>query len=184
MCWSILLFALREAADEDSLNAKRRAQRKAEKKREASETVAAKESGGVLGSDLDALASENDLGDLINASFKKLVDANASWLTNVMQDATEFAKTHFPRLKQTIDHALQSHDSPSTPSPHSLPGLFAANLWPSLRNRGWTAETIVEGEFSGTRLYAFAGKLVGPFELLTPVLMKPSCIFSHLSWSS
>jgi hypothetical protein len=168
MCWSMLLFALREAADEDALNAKRRAERRAEKKREASETDAmastANESGGVLGSNLDALAGQNDLGELLNVSFKKLVDANASWLTKVMEDATEFAKIHLPRSKNAIKHALQSHDPPSNPAPQSLQALFAANLWPSLRSRGWTAETIVEGEFSGLRRYAHAGKEVGYLE--------------------
>lgn len=165
MCWAMLLFTLREAADEDALNAKRRAERKAQKQREAREAeatdTAAKESGGVLGSDLDALAGQNDLGDQLKVSFKKLVDANASWLTKVIQDAVVFAKAYPPRSKNAMERALQSHHSSESPSaPQSLPSLFVANLWPSLKSRGWTAEVIVDGEFSGTTCYTHSGKEV------------------------
>lgn len=164
MCWSLLLFILREVADDDARNAKRREQRKAEKEREASEVetteAAAKESGGVLGSDLGTQADQNDMADKLAESFKKLVDSNESWLSLAIQDATTFAGANLPRSKNALQRALRSRSPNESSTPQSLPTLFAANLWPSLKSRGWTTSTIVDGEFSGTICYSYMGKEV------------------------
>jgi hypothetical protein len=163
MCWAMLLFSIREAADDDALNAKRRAQRKAEKQREASEAeaadAAAKESGGVLGSNLDELADQNDLGEQLSVSFKKLIDANATWLPKALQDATDYAKAHPPRTRNAVARSLRSH-SEGPAAPQSLQTLFAANMWPSLKSRGWTAVSVVDGEFGGTVCYSYSGNEV------------------------
>lgn len=163
MTWAMLLFSMREAAEDDAHSAKRRAERKAEKQRIASETDVeasiAKESGGILGTNLDELAGKNDLGDQFNVSFRRLADTNASWLTMAIQDATEYAIAHTPRSKNAVDRAHQSNASNS--APQSLETLFVSNLWPSLKCRGWTAEVIVDGQFSGTTCYSHSGKEVG-----------------------
>ena len=166
MSWAMLLFLIREAAEEDALNAKRRAQRKAEKQLNANGAevadAVATEGGGVLGSNLDELAERNDLGDQLVVSFKKLVDANASWLSKVFQDATEYANSHPHRSKNAFERAVHSHNSAEVNNvKQSLPSLFVANLWPSLKSRGWTAEVTVEGEFAGTTCYVHDGNEVG-----------------------
>lgn len=170
MSWAMLLFSVREAAEEDALNARRRAQRKAEKQLDANQAeaadTAAKEGGGVLGSNLDELAGQNDLGDQLPVSFRKIVDGHSSWLAKVVQDAVEYANSHPHRSKSTLDRAVHSQNSSEiSTSPQSLTSLFVANLWPSLKTRGWAAEVMVEGEFAGTTCYTFQGKEVSRLSL-------------------
>jgi len=186
MCWSMLLFCIHESADDDALSAKRRAVRKAEKQREASEAeasdAAAKESGGVLGSNLDALVGQNDLREQLTASFKRLVDMNASWLPKVIQDAKQYASAHTHRSKNAVERALESqHSNRSAGAPQSLASLFGANLWPSLKARGWTAAQIVDGEFGGTTCYVHAGKEVSHLERLIFAVDDLESRLSHFS---
>jgi hypothetical protein len=162
MCWSMLLFTLREAADEDALNAKRRAERAAAKKRESDGALAPdkQENGGVLGADSDMLVQEKEADNTqLEACFKKLVHSNVSWLNKVVQDASAFAETNSPRSKSALKHAMKSHlPVESSAAQKGAISLFVENIWPSLKTRGWTAEVLNEGEFSGTTCYVHAGR--------------------------
>lgn len=161
MCWSVLLFTLRESAEEEALKAQKRDQRKAEKERAAQEieasVAAAMVNGGVLGSDPKPQPDQNDLENKLDEMFRKMAAANGSWLTTVIKDATDYAKTHSPRTKKSLSRMLHSQSTGEEGGPQSLGSLFAANLWPSLKSRGWTTTEDVD---SGNKLFVYDGKEV------------------------
>ena len=75
----MLLLTLRQAADEDAVNVKRRAERAAARKREfdGAQAPEQQENGGVLGADLDVLAREKEADySLLCTALKKGVNGN------------------------------------------------------------------------------------------------------------
>ena len=91
----MLLLTLRQAADEDAVNGKRRAECAAARKREfnGAQALEQQENGGVLGADSDILVWEKEADySLLCTALKKWVNANISWLYQVVQDANIFAK--------------------------------------------------------------------------------------------
>ena len=91
----MLLLTLQQAADEDAVNGKRRAERAAARKHEfdGAQALEQQKSGGVLGTDSDVLAREKEADySLLCTALEKWVNANISWLYQVVQDANIFAK--------------------------------------------------------------------------------------------
>lgn len=77
----------------------------------------------------------------------------------MVQDANIFAESNLPRTKSALNRALKPHlPAESSTAQKSFISLFVENIWPSLRTRGWTAEVLTEGEFSGATCYVYSGK--------------------------
>jgi hypothetical protein len=163
MCWSILLVALCEVAEEDAAQTKRRAERAAEKKRDADEDdVNPPSLGGVLAVPIDAMLSDGDTAALIQKCFDKLWMASASWATPVMQDALEFAKSCQPRSEEVLSQALQNAAGPKSPMKHDeITTKFVQTIWPSLKSRGWKAQVLMEGPSAGSTQYSYNETKVG-----------------------
>ena len=87
------------------------------------------------------------------------MNANISWLYQVVQDANIFAEANLPRTQNTLKHAMKPHLPAETSTAHKgVVSLFAENLWPSLRTCSWTAVVLNEGEVIGETCYVYSGK--------------------------
>ena len=149
MCWSLLLLTIWEAARDDAVGAKKRAERAAEKKREQDGE------GGNLDVATDALTSDDELRE---ASFRKHWHQNLSWVQAVLEDAVAYARTNKARTQDTLDHS--KHEN-------KISSLFYSSLWPSLKGRGWKEEAVSHGkhftydEYRVSSSYCFCVRFIG-----------------------
>lgn len=149
LCWAFLLTTIREAANDEFENAKKRAMRAAEKK---IEEEGKNENGdsGVLGQ-TEAFQSAAASVD-VAVCFKKLWDTHRPWMENVLHDAVSYARAHSPRSKEALLRSIRSVASRSDDGEKKEPNaVFAQNVWPALRSRGWKAELIESEKGSTTR---------------------------------
>lgn len=164
MAWALVLTVLVEAALVDSVALAKRAQRTAEKQREISESsTASKKDGGVLvfGNALDSpLPSKKEL---IEVSFKKLLDSNNSWLGPIFQDAVDYCKEATPRDPTVIARLLLPNTAELVPGNDSVTQEFA-KIWKSLQNRGWKAVLITDGPLSGQSVFSFKNESFGSID--------------------
>lgn len=153
MCWSLVLFSLREVVDDDVREVARRAQRAAEKKRESEDGAPPPtDDGGVLGSATEPTVAEKARKEeQIDISFRKCWDANSSWASKALEDAIEYAKAHSPRKEEQIQELLDTHKSHGDKSEKKKPtppltAAFNKNIWSALNSRGWRDEPIFDSE--------------------------------------
>jgi hypothetical protein len=155
MCWSLVLMTIREAADDDVLASKRKAEKAAEKKREAEGKDESLE-GGILGNNAPPVQPLENL----DSCFEKLWKTHKAWIEEAVGHAQEFAASHPPRPKQTLDRALHvGTPRNQTESMKGVNAVFVENVWPALRSRGWKVEMSPTDEGDVTK-YAFGDKKV------------------------
>lgn len=158
MCWSLLLVSLCEVAEDDAAQSKKRAARAAEKKRDIEDDPM---EGGVLAAPKDTESSE-DAKVLVQKCFDKLWLANASWAASVIKDALQFARNSQPRSDEVLSRVLRHAAGVSAPMKQDeITTKFVQTVWPSLKNRGWKAQQVLEGANAGKTQYSFEGKQVG-----------------------
>ncbi|CAB9496158.1 CHD3-type chromatin-remodeling factor PICKLE [Seminavis robusta] len=156
MCWSILLTALCEIADEDAAHIKRRAVRAAEKKRDAPDGSSEQALGGVLAASKGDSASDPNNEESVQKCFDKLWIANASWAVIVLKDALAFAASTEPRSDEVLSRTVQTTEAPAKKD--DISAKFAQSVWPSLKSRGWKAEILTDGANAGKTQYKYDGK--------------------------
>lgn len=160
MCWSILLICLLETAEEECLAAKKKAERAEQKKlaAEGNPRLPPVPDGGVL-VNTPSVDSNAIQPHELEAAFVKLLETNASWAPQTIKDANLFASTASPRSKTDLDQALLAYTGKELiVSQGSVTSMFAGNIWPSLKSRGWTSRTETEGSAKGKTLYVHDSK--------------------------
>lgn len=155
MCWSTLLVAICEFAEDDASSTQRRAVRAAEKKREADSEASPTVQGGVLAGSQQGVSVEEKEA-LVQKCFDKLWASNSAWASRAMKDALVFAKNGVPRSEETVARVLRNAATPMKQD--EITTKFVQTVWPSLKNRGWKATVISEGSNSGKTQYDYDGK--------------------------
>ena len=135
----------------------RRRKRELEPKNEAREMDA---HGGVLAQVPARELSVEQEAAIVTDAFDEAWKENKLWLRHVLSDAVAFAQTHAPRDSDTIEMALRPETWLSTDDAAAALSSNFAQTWQSLKNRGWQATLVTEGEQTGKTLYAFDGKQV------------------------
>jgi len=122
--------------------------------------------GGVLAASQGPSYSEKDHQALVQTVFDKHWAANKNWAKPVLVDALAFAKSAQPRPEDVLSRIQNSStEVTACTSRTEMASLFAENVWPSLKYRGWKAETLSEGHPKGTTQYSFEGKQVSIYLL-------------------
>jgi hypothetical protein len=171
MSWSVVLTTLREVTEENVSNARKRTERAAQKKSAAEEGNSEKKqdagdvSGGVLGVKPLNAAEAQKAKQVLHRQFIGLISSQNSWLPLVLRDAKQFGASHSGRSNDIVERYLVSSPSKKKQAPQGKAALFAQNLWPQLKSRGWKVEQVnVGGQMSSK--YSYAGETVSIAPLL------------------
>jgi hypothetical protein len=165
MSWAVILSTVKEVAEESVAAAQRKADRAYQKKKdddgkkiEGHKQDPIEIDGGILALDPQTLAEANNTKELLEEHFQRTLQDYRWCLTQVLRDAKAFGLTNERRPQATVDRYLCSPGKVKNPV-HERHALFAQNLWPQLKNRGWKAEQVFAG---GEVLshYSFGGETV------------------------
>lgn len=162
LCWALLLLTIREAADDDVVNARKRAVRTEVKKREEERKNDDVDSG-ILGKTevMQHVAGRVD----IDSCFQKLWEIHRPWMSKIIEDAIIYARSHSPRTKESLNSAIQSASAKfNLGQKKEINALFSQSFWPALKNRGWKTE-VLESEKGSTMRYLNGDKSVSPWKV-------------------
>jgi hypothetical protein len=166
MSWTVILTTIIETVEEEAETNRRRDIKEREKARE--EEIKGKNSGGgVLAIDRSQDPGNLELEELKQKAFSKIWESNSRWLKDLLIDATAYAKETTPRSKAVIDRIVHMGKISSEQRKNNTDSLslIVANVWPSLKSRGWKADMITDGEFAGKTRFSKDDKEVS-FSLL------------------
>ena len=122
----------------------------------------------------------------IEGCFKKLWDIHRTWIVNVLEDAVIYAKSHRARPKESLQRAIYLTAVRSgNGEEKEVKAVFAQNVWPALKSRGWTIETVESENGSSTR-YVKGDQSVSTFMIRRkiPLLSQYLTLFSCYTYSS
>ena len=157
MSWAIILCTLREVAGEGVIATQRRAERAFQKRKENGEKKGDRNSddlsGGVLGMDRTHLTGDSEATKHLEDQLRILVECNQCWLSDVFQHAKAFGIAHESRSEGspgcygTMEGQKKQNASEGN-------ALFAQNLFPQLKSRGWKVEQVnTDGKVDVNYLY-------------------------------
>lgn len=165
MSWAVMLSTVKEVAEESVAAAQRKADRACQKKKDEDgkkidghkqDTIDI--DGGILALDPRTLAEANNTKELLEDQFQRILQEYGSCLTQVLRDAKTFGLNNERRPQATVDRYLGSAGKAKN-TVHGRHVVFAQNLWPQLKNRGWKADQVfASGEVLSH--YSFAGETV------------------------
>jgi hypothetical protein len=154
MQWSSLFVVLREiVADVISRRQKQSMASKSVKEDALAE-------GGVLANTERRLLSPEEESAVARDAFNEVWAEHKSWLTQPLNDAISFARSNQPRDSDTIEKVLRPETWNSKADTDSAIATSYAQTWQSLKNRGWKATVLAEGDKSGKTKYEYQGKQV------------------------
>lgn len=81
-------------------------------------------------------------------------------MQRVILDATSFAKENEPHAQELVDKVLKKPPVSEIETPVDSASIFATNIWPSLKSRGWKALVVADGDRAGKTVYSYGGKEV------------------------
>lgn len=146
MCWSLILMCLYEAAEDDALEATRKAEAAFRHDLSKGDILARDVGDKVVDVDdspTKSNADKVDKTDLLEDSFTRLLAANKSWTDLALVMASEYSNTlairRDPEYVQSIidgNHPSKSSDESNAVHSKLVAGFFS-NIWPALRSRGW-----------------------------------------------
>lgn len=193
MSWSVILTTLHEVTEENVAAYQRKldkAKEKAAQKRKLAEEAnpafkqaPADVSGGVLGMRLQNEVDSAKAKQLLEQQFQSLVQSQASWLPFVLNDAKAFGMTHPARPQETVDRYLASSARKNVQTPQGKNAVFAQNLWPQLKNRGWKVEQVNDGGQMSTK-YSFGGETVCAIPVRRVAIEISNLTYSFLQYKS
>ena len=136
MCWSLVLFSLIEAVDENAEIAIRRDEKQLEKTREVESSR--NSDGGILANN----SLPGGLGLNLEArkanEFSRIWDESKYWIHKLIADVISFAAENTPR--STIGLYTSKSIEPSLSiRGDEFQAQFDSLIWPSLKLRGWTS---------------------------------------------
>jgi len=157
LSWSVILATLREAGEDGVIAVRRKADRLAQRNLDqGSRGESQGNSGGILAKPSDVLQIESDY--LLAKEFQKLLICHLPWLSRVIQDAKFFAQSNKGRPRDVVEKYINSGSKQVSHSgSQGQKTIFAENLWPQLKNRGWEVEHHDCGGEVITR-YAYNGR--------------------------
>lgn len=157
MAFSVILYCVIEATTTEIVASKKREDKLAEKLHGTSNADGEDDVNGVPV--LQATDQEIEV-----AAFKKFWDSSADWVKKIVQDVVQYAKDNESRDHETLMHLLQKESTNTSDA--DIMKLFAANLWPSLRDRGWTASGL---DGSSEQAYSYEDEKV-----------RTTCVFNKI----
>lgn len=172
MSWALALICLQEAAEDDALEKKRRAEAITKENQTAGGVLAAavgnEGEGNVAQAEEEKPLYNSNESDLSQESFEIFLSENESWIMKALADASAYSKIATSRDKdwvQSIIDGTSGHSKASKGNPVQLKlsAEFNENVWPALRTRGWKEEC----DKSGKKGYTFKGKT---FKTISAVL--------------
>ena len=166
MSWALALTCLKEVAEDDAL----------EKKRKANDAPKDKQTfGGVLGRAAgvagDAVKDQTMQPiekDLSQESFESFLSENESWMTEVVADAIAYSKIAKSRDKLMVQNIIDGNGGRKEEKKENAVQIklfaeFNENLWPALRTRGWKEESDKRGKivytYKGTKVKSISAVL-------------------------
>jgi hypothetical protein len=153
MMWTAVLTTFRENVAEAIA---RRRKREMEPKDSAKGDAG---SGGVLSEFAPKVLTSDQEFKIANDAFQELWKENKTWMRKALHDALAFAQSNRPRDHDTIESTLR----PGTficKSDDSAIGSSFAQAWQSLKNRGWKATLLTEGDKAGKTKYEYGDQQV------------------------
>lgn len=153
MAFSLVLYTFLEEAKAEVILQKRR-EEKANEKKDNNEGI---EGGCLALAGPDKTSEEVNDEALLEDKFKMLIDANKFTLQKSLEQAVRYASMNEPRDQGVIDRAL---DKKTTSSTTSSDAMFAQNVWPPLRSRGWKAVVVTDSSGVCTTRYSINGREV------------------------
>jgi hypothetical protein len=158
MGWSIIFAVIRQTVDDEYENTQKKDQLAADRLI-ASSTEPIQ--GGLLAIPANISNGSSSLcADPKEAKekiFLAVLKSLAPWIGKTVEDASSFARDNEPR-KEEVLKKLQTMSMPSVPT--DATSIFATNLWPSLKSRGWKTSMVTEGNRTGATRYSFKDKEV------------------------
>jgi hypothetical protein len=151
MCWSLIFTTLLETVNEEVQSQKRK-----------DESLKLQHpDGGILALSPTKIGvnSTFDVSARRKEIFQSLMKKNLDCVSLAIHDAVAFAKSVAPRDQAEIDAALGGANKTQSMK-ESITTLFAANVWPSLKSRGWKAKLVTEGDQVGQTIYQFENQEV------------------------
>lgn len=73
--------------------------------------------------------------EIEESALKKFWDVSSNWTVKLLSDVVSYAETHEARDHDTLMEILHKKDDGANKEDVKI--LFARNVWPSLRDRGW-----------------------------------------------
>lgn len=160
MSWSIIFATIKETADDEA--------EALTKKRDQSSTDRARNK---LGDGLTATTNDAgiDIKEIKEKTLRSVVRSLGRWFGVVLDDAVEKAKGSQPRGKDVVYKLinLSSQDEQKDPS-----SIFATNVWPSLKSRGWKVTIPTEGSQAGKSIYSFKDREVSTTDKIEAKLFR------------
>lgn len=155
MAWSIMLYSLIAAADDEA---------KAETTRLRSRPAAGAPSaeGGILAS----TGSPDTIkpADIREKCFQGRLHEYKEVYAALIADAVTFASGSDLRDESLLDRLFKRPSASSGAAP--VEASFASTVWPSLKSRGWSVSFVVDGPKAGQRQYSHENSEVGQIVLV------------------
>ena len=118
------------------------------------------EDGGVLAAPAPRALTPGQETVIANDAFQELWRDNRSWMKHALEDALAFARVTQPRDSDTIDKVLRPETYKSKEETDSAMASSFAQTWQSLKNRGWKATLLLDGDKAGKTKYEYENKQV------------------------
>ncbi|GKZ01523.1 hypothetical protein MPSEU_001102900 [Mayamaea pseudoterrestris] len=153
MMWSVIFMTFLESVAE--VIAKRR-KREMEPPKDAFKDDAG--NGGMLArTALIKLTADQEIR-IAKDAFEELWKENKNWINKALCDAVAFAQANQPRDSDSIEQTLRPETFKSKAETDSAIASSFAQTWQSLKNRGWKATLLTEGDKAGKTKYEFDDK--------------------------
>lgn len=151
MMWSIVFVILHDTV-EDVISRRRKREMEGGKKDEGAD-------GGMLVKSEVVLSAEQE-AQIVSESFQEVWRDNASWIRKPLEDACSYARSKQARDIDIIDRTLRPETWKPRAETDSAVTTSFAQTWQSLKNRGWKATLLTEGDKAGKTKYEYEDKHV------------------------
>jgi hypothetical protein len=149
MCWSIIFATIKETADDEAEAARKRDQSLNDRAKTFTQESILTSSG--------LAAASVDMKEYKEKAFRSVVRSLTKWFEQVLSDAVETARLNQPRGVDVVSKLQNLTSSEEQKDPSSI---FATNVWPSLKSRGWKVTMPTEGNQAGKSIYTFKDREV------------------------
>lgn len=172
MMWSIVFVLLHDTV-EDAIVRRRKRESEGNKKDESAE-------GGMLAQAEVALPPEQE-AKIASESFQEVWRDNATWIGRALEDACAYARSNQARDADVADRVLRPETWKPKVDTNAAISTSFAQTWQSLKNRGWKATVLTEGDKAGKTKYEFEDKHVSQRTII--VLIASLMLLTLLSTS-
>lgn len=155
MMWSIVFIVLHETVF-DAIAKRRKRELEPPKDGPKPDTA----DGGVLAAHAPKTLTPDQETAIAHEVFQEVWKDNRKWMRKALGDALAFAQSTQPRDSDTIDRVLRPETYKSKDDTSTAIASNFAQTWQSLKNRGWKATLLLDGEKAGKTKYEYENKQV------------------------